>query len=66
MGFYAPAQLVRDARDHGVEVRPADVNSSDWDCTLEPGTDRCPVRLGLRLVAGAPEKLWGKRRRWGH
>jgi error-prone DNA polymerase len=36
MGFYAPAQLVRDARDHGVEVRPVDVNYSDWDCTLEP------------------------------
>jgi error-prone DNA polymerase len=37
MGFYAPAQLVRDARDHGVEVRPADVNVSRWDCTLEQG-----------------------------
>src|SRR5437763_3340795 len=36
MGFYAPAQIVRDARDHGVEVRPADVNHSLWDCTLEP------------------------------
>jgi error-prone DNA polymerase len=35
MGFYAPAQIVRDAREHGVDVRPADVNSSDWDCTLE-------------------------------
>ena len=35
MGFYAPAQLVRDARDHGVEVRPISVCSSDWDCTLE-------------------------------
>ena len=35
MGFYAPAQLVRDAREHGVEVRPVDVNHSDWDCTLE-------------------------------
>jgi error-prone DNA polymerase len=35
MGFYAPAQLVRDAREHGVEVLPADVNLSDWDCTLE-------------------------------
>ncbi|MBX7166610.1 MAG: error-prone DNA polymerase [Pirellulales bacterium] len=37
MGFYAPAQLVRDARAHGVEVRPVDVTASDWDCTLEPG-----------------------------
>ena len=36
MGFYAPAQLVRDAREHGVEVRAVDVNVSDWDCTLEP------------------------------
>jgi error-prone DNA polymerase len=35
MGFYAPAQLVRDAREHGVEVRPIDINASDWDCTLE-------------------------------
>ena len=35
MGFYAPAQIVRDAREHGVEVRPVDVNLSDWDCTLE-------------------------------
>ena len=37
MGFYAPAQIVRDAREHGVEVRPADVNLSDWDNILEPG-----------------------------
>jgi error-prone DNA polymerase len=36
MGFYAPAQLIRDARQHGVEVRPVDVNYSHWDCTLEP------------------------------
>jgi len=35
MGFYAPAQLIQDARRHGVEVRPADVTASDWDCTLE-------------------------------
>ena len=43
MGFYAPAQLVRDAREHGVEVRPVDVLASEWDCTLEersaPGDD---------------------------
>jgi error-prone DNA polymerase len=37
MGFYAPAQIVRDAADHGVDIRPPDVNCSDWDCTLEPG-----------------------------
>jgi error-prone DNA polymerase len=36
MGFYAPAQLVRDAQNHGVTVREADVNHSAWDCTLEP------------------------------
>ena len=35
MGFYATSQLVRDAQEHGVEVRPVDVNCSDWDCTLE-------------------------------
>lgn len=35
MGFYAPAQIVRDARDHGVEIRPVDINQSFWDCTLE-------------------------------
>ena len=34
MGFYQPAQLVRDAREHGVEVRHPDINLSDWDCTL--------------------------------
>lgn len=42
MGFYAPAQLIRDAREHGVRILPVDVNTSDWDCTLEPnkqGTD---------------------------
>ncbi|MCX7363049.1 MAG: hypothetical protein NTV97_14515, partial [Alphaproteobacteria bacterium] len=38
MGFYAPAQLVRDAREHEVEVRPPDINASDWDCTLEPSS----------------------------
>src|SRR4029077_19547558 len=39
MGFYAPAQIVRDVREHGVEVRPVDVNHSDWTATLEPGPD---------------------------
>ena len=38
MGFYAPAQIVRDLREHGVEVRPVDINHSDWDATLEPGS----------------------------
>ncbi|GGI93273.1 error-prone DNA polymerase [Polymorphobacter multimanifer] len=48
MGFYAPAQIVRDAREHGVAVLPVDVNASDWDCTLEAGA----LRLGLRQVTG--------------
>jgi len=59
MGFYAPAQLVRDAREHGVEVRPPDINASDWDCTLEPSAQRpgarCALRLGLRQVTGLAE-----------
>ena len=57
MGFYAPAQLVRDARDHGVEVRAVDVNHSDWDCTLEQTeTGKCAVRLGIRQVKGVHEE----------
>jgi len=57
MGFYQPAQLVRDAREHGVEIRPVDVNSSEWDCTLEPlSTERCAVRLGFRQVDGLKEE----------
>ncbi|HTV38850.1 MAG TPA: error-prone DNA polymerase [Xanthobacteraceae bacterium] len=68
MGFYQPAQLVRDARAHGVEIRPADVNFSDWDCTLEAGSlpahcresgnpaqERHAVRLGFRLIQGLGE-----------
>jgi error-prone DNA polymerase len=56
MGFYAPAQLVGDARRNGVAFRPVDVQLSDWDCTLERGVDDKPeVRLGLRLVSGLPE-----------
>ncbi|HWK34531.1 MAG TPA: error-prone DNA polymerase, partial [Hyphomicrobium sp.] len=58
MGFYAPAQIVRDAREHGVEVRDADVNLSDWDCTLEPGgaDGRPALRLGLRQIDGLQEE----------
>ncbi|MDK4742649.1 error-prone DNA polymerase [Rhizobium sp. CNPSo 3464] len=54
MGFYAPAQIVGDARKHSVEVRPVCVNRSRWDCTLEPveGSDRHAVRLGMRMVYG--------------
>lgn len=55
MGFYAPAQIVRDAEQHGVEVRPVCVNASRWDCTLEArdvDDGRLAVRLGLRMVKG--------------
>ncbi|CAA9288802.1 MAG: Error-prone repair homolog of DNA polymerase III alpha subunit [uncultured Craurococcus sp.] len=53
MGFYAPAQVVRDAREHGVEIRPVCVNASRWDCMLERAADgRLALRLGLRMVLG--------------
>jgi error-prone DNA polymerase len=54
MGFYAPAQIVRDAQAHGIEVRPVCVNASRWDCTLEAAGDesRFAVRLGMRMVKG--------------
>jgi len=56
MGFYAPAQLVRDARDHGAIVRSVDVNHSNWDCTLEPCSQgRVALRLGLRQIKGLRE-----------
>jgi error-prone DNA polymerase len=68
MGFYAPAQLVQDARRHGVEVRPPDATASTWDCTLERATadavrdeyrspDASPpaLRLGLRMIKGLGE-----------
>ncbi len=70
MGFYAPAQIVRDARSHGVDVRPPDVNLSEWNCTLTPldpddhssgvGLNGVhppthALRLGLRLVDGFGE-----------
>ncbi|MGA8614870.1 MAG: error-prone DNA polymerase, partial [Xanthobacteraceae bacterium] len=57
MGFYQPAQLVRDARAHGVEIRPADVNFSDWDCTLETADGgKHAVRLGFRIIQGLGEE----------
>ncbi len=56
MGFYAPAQIVRDAREHGVAAREADVNHSDWDSTLETdGKGGWALRLGLRQVDGLRE-----------
>ncbi len=72
MGFYAPAQIVRDAREHGVAVLPADVNDSQWDCTLEDRAGplaltqenetgrldkHIALRLGLRQVDGFPEHI---------
>src|SRR5215472_17287746 len=56
MGFYAPAQIVRDAREHDVEVRPVDINHSLWDCTLEPsGGGKWAVRLGFPQIKGFAE-----------
>ena len=52
MGFYQPAQLVRDAREHGVQVLPVDVRCSDWDCTLESLAGKPALRLGLRMLRG--------------
>lgn len=60
MGFYAPSQLVQDARRHGVEVRPVEVNRSDWDCTLEPTDGTQPaVKLGFRMISGFAEASAG-------
>jgi error-prone DNA polymerase len=60
MGFYAPAQLVRDVRDHGVEVRPPDVSASAWDSSLERMEDGGhAIRLGLRQIDGFREE-------WAH
>jgi error-prone DNA polymerase len=73
MGFYAPAQLVRDAREHGVEVRPVDVNASDWDHTLEalanPKTPSpCPSPRwgeGTPLQRARPDSLSPRGEGWG-
>ena len=67
LGFYSPAQLVRDAREHGIEIRPVEVGTSDWDCQLEEavttadvvdGVDyrvQPAVRLGLNCIRGLSE-----------
>jgi error-prone DNA polymerase len=55
MGFYAPAQIVRDARQHSVAVRPVDVNHSFWDCTLEYDEASPALRLGFRQIKGLSE-----------
>src|SRR5262249_24512332 len=63
MGFYAPAQIVRDARAHDVEVRPLCINASRWDCTLEPAhppgpaTGHPPLKGEGRIAEGDPG--WG-------
>lgn len=65
LGFYAPAQLIQDARRHGVAVLGPDVNASRWDCTLggedtplvpDPANSRLPIRLGLRMIRGLHEQ----------
>jgi error-prone DNA polymerase len=56
MGFYATAQLVRDAREHGVEVRPPDVNLSGWGSHLEPAGTGWAIRLGLNQIEGLGEE----------
>jgi len=63
LGFYSPSQLVQCARNHHVQCFPADVNQSDWDCTLEKdtnaGSQSIPhnVRLGLRMISGLSESI---------
>ncbi|MFK5981081.1 MAG: error-prone DNA polymerase, partial [Rhizobiaceae bacterium] len=56
MGFYAPAQIIRDAQEHGVEVRPVDVNYSRWNSILEAGENGLVLRLGLRQIKGMREE----------
>jgi error-prone DNA polymerase len=63
MGFYAPAQIVRDAKEHRVAVHEADVTASDWDCTLEAAprsAEGLAIRLGLRLVSELGEAAAGR------
>ena len=61
MGFYAPSQIVQDARRHGIEVRPVDIRYSQWDCSLEFRHEACDLehqpalRLGLRMIDGLSE-----------
>jgi len=50
MGFYQPATLIKDAQRHGLQFKPIDVTCSDWDCTLEEGSQGLRVRIGLRYV----------------
>ena len=57
MGFYAPAQIVRDAREHDVEVRPVCINRSRWDCTVEGSLPPCRVAMGRGTARSAVEGL---------
>jgi error-prone DNA polymerase len=54
MGFYAPSQIISDARDHGTTVLPIDIHASHWDCMIEGGPTR--LRLGMRLIKGLSEQ----------
>lgn len=58
MGFYQPAQIIIDAQKHGVEVKPVDINHSNWDNTMEPASSGkyCAIRLGFRQVKGLREE----------
>ena len=61
MGFYLPATIVEDAKRHRVVVRSIDMQTSDWDCTLEPcgeSVGSFAVRMGLRYVKGLGESEW--------
>ena len=61
MGFYAPATIVEDAKRHHVIIKPIDVATSNWDCTLEPAAESAggfAVRMGLRYVKGLGENNW--------
>ncbi len=60
MGFYAPAQIVGDLRQHEVTVHPVDLLHSDWDCTLEPTPAGLALRLGFRLIKGFAEAAAGR------
>jgi error-prone DNA polymerase len=57
MGFYSPATIVKDAQQHGLKIRPVDINRSDWSCTLEHKNEEIVLRLGLRYVRGLRQTI---------